>query len=237
MAEIPKAYSEQINFVSNTEQIQNMQKKYWKDIEDFLKTDRSSPESNSFIQDIITIARDEKDIEDLAYYIMYLKSIKDHIFDNKVQLSKLKEELEKNIEDPVVEVFMWEYEVSSIDFDWLKIKWIDKEKRKTYETEIKEMKEYWWYRLTYKKWSIENVLYIKYEWRDKIEFYDEYNKDSFIWVGNIQQKKVKIERGKYHKNWSYVEKRTTENVFVKFRLKGKKLNFVFKFYDYDKKTD
>jgi len=233
MGEISEFYSEQSNFISNMDIIKDMEKEYWKDIEEFLKTERSNPESATFIQDIITIAKDERDVRKLAYYVFYLKSMGTHTFDNRVQLSRLKEQLELNISAPKVEVIMWEYESYNIDFYSWKIRWTEREKKLIYEAEIAEMKEYWWYILTYKKWTTTHVLYITYEWRDKIRFYSEHNKESLIWVGNIQRKEVEVERWKYHRNWSYLETRTRENLLVEFSLRSKKLNFLFKFYDYD----
>ena len=219
-------YDQQINFLNNDQRIQNMKAEYGEIINDFLTKNKDE----WWEKDIVEIAKALKNNEDLAYYVLYLLRQQDLIIDDKIQLAKLKNELDRNVNEPSFEIMWWEVEVYSLKIKWFKIKWSEKTKISV-RVNIKEMPELWWYEITYKRWYRENKLYINYQGRDKIGFYEKYN-DRFLGNWNIQYKSRDIQSWKFYRNGQYMKKRTTQTALVSFELKDLKLKLDFKFYDY-----
>lgn len=221
-------YEQQMNFVDNDKRIQDMKAKYGDIIAEYLAKNKEE----WWEKDIVELAKALKNNKDLAYYVLYLLKQQDLIIDDKIQLAKLKNELDRNVTEPNFEILWWTIEVYSLDIDWFKIKWFEKRK-KSVRVKVREMSELWWYEIIYMTWSRERKLYINYQGRDKIGFYEKYN-DRFLGNWNIQYKSQETKTWNFYRNGEYMKTKTTQTALVSFELKDLKLNLDFKFYDYEK---
>lgn len=220
-------YSEQINFSENDDKIKNMEAQYWDIIKEFLAKNKDE----WWEQDISELAKALKNNKELSYYVLFLLKQQDLIFDDQIQLAKLKNELDRNVSAPTFEIFWWEAEVYKLKMKWFKVKWLEKDNIEISQIDVKEMPELWWYEITYNKFWREQKLYIKYEGRDKISFFDSYK--NFLWYWDTWVKSREIEKWKYYRNWLYYQTRSIENVMVWFDIENIKLKLKFKFYDYN----
>lgn len=225
-------YDNKSTEINHDDIIKDMKSKYWKDLDDYLATNRYTPESAEVRKDIMVMSQAAHDYEKLISYLSTCleNECKNKIRDDRVQLSLLKTELENLISAPDYEVISWSEKSWAINIKNFDIeKWQKDSGRIT--TENTSMP--WWKKITY---GNNQSLYIEYKWWDKVSFFRELNW-GYLWAWDIDYKQSVITKWKYNRNWSFETQRIEKNANIIFKIKSLQLNLNMKFYDYWEKID